>query len=328
MHIAIVGVTGMVGQVLLRELERRDVRVDDLVPVASDRSQGKEVRFRGTSYPVRRLDEALELGPDVAIFSAGSEVAREWASGFVDRGTTVIDNSSAFRMDEGVPLVVPEVNGQLIRPDQGIIANPNCSTIQLVMALAPIHAEYGVERAVVSTYQSVTGSGQKALDQLLGERKGESPEMAYPYPIDMNCLPHCGDFDEEGYTEEEQKLIREPMKILGDASLRMTATAVRVPVKGGHSESVNLELKRDFDIGEVQNLLSSTPGVKLQDNPDVNVYPMPLHAEGNEEVFVGRLRRDTTKDFALDLWIVADNLHKGAATNAVQILERVMELKG
>ncbi len=328
MHIAIVGVTGMVGQVLLRELERRDVQVDDLIPVASERSQGKEVQFRGHSYPVRRLDEALELGPDVAIFSAGSGIAKEWASGFVDRGTTVIDNSSAFRMDEGVPLVVPEVNGHLISSDQGIIANPNCSTIQLVMALAPIHAEYGVERAVVSTYQSVTGSGQKALDQLLGERKGESPEMAYPYPIDMNCLPHCGDFDEAGYTEEEQKLIREPMKILGDASLRLTATAIRVPVKGGHSESVNLELKRDFEIGDIQNLLSSTPGVKLQDNPDVNLYPMPLHAEGNEEVFVGRLRRDTTKDFALDLWIVADNLHKGAATNAVQILERVMELKG
>jgi aspartate-semialdehyde dehydrogenase len=318
----------MVGQVLLRVLEEKDLPVDYLIPVASERSQGREVSFRGTTYPIHRIDEALEEGPDIAIFSAGSEVAREWASGFADRGTTVIDNSSAFRMDDEVPLIVPEVNGGLINGNERIIANPNCSTIQLVMALAPIHAEYGVERAVVSTYQSVTGSGQKALDQLMGERKGGSPEMAYPYPIDLNCLPHCGDFDEAGYSSEERKLMKEPMKILNDASFRLTATAVRVPVKGGHSESINLELKREFDLNEVRVLLSNAPGLKLQDNPDVKQYPMPLHAEGNDEVFVGRLRRDTTKDFALDLWVVADNLRKGAATNAVQIAELLQDRKG
>lgn len=328
MDVAIIGATGMVGQVLLRVLEEKDFPVDYLIPVASERSQGREVSFRGTTYPIHRIDEALEEGPDIAIFSAGSEVAREWASGFADRGTIVIDNSSAFRMDDEVPLIVPEVNGGLINGDERIIANPNCSTIQLVMALAPIHAEYGVERAVVSTYQSVTGSGQKALDQLMGERKGESPEMAYPYPIDLNCLPHCGDFDETGYSSEERKLMKEPMKILNDASFRLTATAVRVPVKGGHSESINLELKREFDLNEVQILLSNTPGLKLQDNTDVKQYPMPLHAEGNDEVFVGRIRRDTTKDFALDLWVVADNLRKGAATNAVQIAELIRDRKG
>lgn len=327
MDLAVVGVTGMVGQVLLRVLERRAFQVDNLIPVASERSQGKEVEFRGETYPIRRLDEAMEACPDLAIFSAGSGIAREWASGFADRGTVVIDNSSAFRMEDGVPLVVPEVNGAQLSGDERIIANPNCSTIQLVMALAPIHAAYGVERAVVSTYQSVTGSGQKALDQLMGEREGAHPEKAYPYPIDLNCLPHCGSFFENGYTEEEQKLISEPMKVLNDASFRLTATAVRVPVKGGHSESVNLELKRDFDIGDLQSLLSDAPGLKLMDNPEVKQYPMPLHAEGNDEVFVGRLRRDTTKDSSLDLWIVADNLHKGAATNAVQIAERVLELK-
>ncbi len=328
MDLAIVGVTGMVGQVLLRVLERREFPVDNLIPVASERSQGKEVQFRGEAYPIRRLDEAMEACPDIAIFSAGSGIAREWASGFADRGTVVVDNSSAFRMEEGVPLVVPEVNGAQLSGAERIIANPNCSTIQFVMALAPIHEAYGVERAVVSTYQSVTGSGQKALDQLMGERRGEHPEKAYPYPIDLNCLPHCGDFFDTGYTEEEMKLIREPMKILNDASLRLTATTARIPVKGGHSESVNLELKREFEIGDLQRLLSETPGVKLQDNPDANQYPMPRHAEGNDEVFVGRLRRDTTKDFALDLWIVADNLHKGAATNAVQIAEMMMERKG
>ncbi len=327
MDLAIVGATGMVGQVLLRILERRNFPIDTLIPVASERSQGKEVEFRGERYPIHRIDEAMEHGPDIAIFSAGSSIARDWASGFVDRGTTVIDNSSAFRMEEGVPLVVPEINGDRLGKEDQLIANPNCSTIQLVMALAPIHVEYGVERAVVSTYQSVTGSGQKALDQMLGERKGEHPEMAYPYPIDMNCLPHCGDFFDTGYTEEERKLISEPLKILDDASLRLTATAVRVPVKGGHSESVNLELMRDFEIADLQSLLSGTPGVKLMDNPDVRQYPMPLHAEGNDEVFVGRMRRDTTKDYALDFWIVADNLHKGAATNAVQIAERVMDLQ-
>ncbi|MFB6257706.1 MAG: aspartate-semialdehyde dehydrogenase [Flavobacteriales bacterium] len=328
MDLAIVGVTGMVGRVLLRVLEERDFPVDNLIPVASERSRGKELEFKGTSYPVHGLEEALEMGPELVIFSAGSQVAREWASAFVDRGATVIDNSSAFRMDEGIPLVVPEINGDRIGPDGGIIANPNCSTIQFVMALAPIHAEYGVDRAVVSTYQSVTGSGQKALDQLMGERKGEAPEMAYPFPIDLNCIPHCGDFDETGYNEEERKLMTEPMKILGDASLRLTATAVRVPVKGGHSESINLELKREFDIGDLQILLSHVPGIKLQDNPDMKQYPMPLHAEGNDEVFVGRLRRDTTKDNALDMWVVADNLRKGAATNAVRIAELVLEKRG
>lgn len=325
MDVAIIGVTGLVGQAVLRVLEERSFPVDHLIPVASERSQGKELDFRGEAYPVHRIEEAMEACPDVAIFSAGGDVARKWASGFADRGTKVIDNSSAFRMDPEVPLVVPEVNGDLVTGEDRILANPNCSTIQLVVAMAPIHSEYGIERAVISTYQSVSGSGQKALDQLMGERKGENPEMAYPYPIELNCLPHCGDFDEAGYTEEERKLMNEPMKILNDASIRLTATAVRVPVKGAHSESINLELKKDFELSDLQDLLSGSPGVKLQDNPDVNQYPMPLHAEGNDEVFVGRLRRDTTKDQALDLWVVADNLRKGAATNAVQIAELVRE---
>ncbi len=315
----------MVGRVLLRVLEEREFPVDSLIPVASERSQGQKLEFRGEEIPVRRLDQALEHGPDIVIFSAGSGIAKEWASAFADRGCTVIDNSSAFRMDDEVPLVVPEINGDLVKEGYRIIANPNCSTIQFVMAIAPIHAEYGVDRAVVSTYQSVTGSGQKALDQLMGERKGREPEMSYPYPIDLNCIPHCGDFDDAGYSEEERKLMLEPKKILGDASIRLTATAVRVPVKGGHSESVNLELKEDVDLSELRRLLSNTPGLKLQDNPDVNQYPMPIHAEGNDEVFVGRIRRDTTKDSAIDLWIVSDNLRKGAATNAVRIAELVQE---
>lgn len=317
----------MVGRILLRVLEERDLPVEVLIPVASERSVGKKVQFKGEEWPIYRLEEALEAAPDLAIFSAGSTVAKEWASAFADRGTVVIDNSSAFRMDEEVPLVVPEVNGDRLTGEERIIANPNCSTIQLVMALAPIHAEYGVIRAVVSTYQSVTGSGQAALDQLMGERKGEDPEMVYPYPIDMNCIPHCGPFDEAGYSEEEKKLMREPEKILSDHSLRFTATAVRVPVKGGHSESVNLELRKDFDIADIRRLLANTPGVKLQDDPDMKLYPMPLHAEGNDEVFVGRVRRDTTKDHALDLWVVADNLRKGAASNAVGIAERLLALK-
>ncbi len=325
MKVAVVGVTGLVGRVLLQVLEERDFPVSELIPVASERSRGTAVPFGGRSLEVVGLSEALEKAPDLALFSAGGDISREWAPAFAEKGTTVIDNSSAFRMDSEKKLIVPEVNGDLLSGADRIIANPNCSTIQMVVALAPLHAKYGVKRVVVATYQSITGSGQKAVDQFANERKGNKGEMAYPYPIDRNCLPHCGDFDEEGYTKEETKLVNETRKIL-DEGIGVSATAVRVPVEGGHSEAVNVELERDFDLKEVRDLLSEAPGVQLQDNPDVNLYPMPLYAEGKDAVFVGRLRRDPTAARVLNLWVVADNLRKGAATNAVQIAEKVSEM--
>lgn len=321
------GATGMVGQIMLKVLAERSFPISALYCVASENSVGKEVAFGGTQHKVIGLEQAVSLKPDIALFSAGGTISKLWAPKFTAVGTTVIDNSSAWRMDGAIKLIVPEINGELLSSADKIIANPNCSTIQMVLALLPIHRNYGIERLVVSTYQSVSGTGIKAIRQLEGERMNQKIEMAYPYPIDMNCLPHGGDFQEDGYTTEEQKLVDETRKILGDNSIKVTATVVRVPVRGGHSESVNVETKKPFEISEVRKLISQTPGVILQDLPDTNTYPMPLYAEGKDAVFVGRIRRDSTLPNALNMWIVSDNLRKGAATNAVQIAELVKNFK-
>lgn len=314
----------MVGRMMLKVLEERNFPVDRLYAAASERSEGREVTFRGKPISIISVMEAVEAVPDVALFSAGAAVSKEWAPVFAENGTIVIDNSSAWRMETEIPLVVPEINASAITPGTKIIANPNCSTIQMVMAVAPLHREYSVRRLVISTYQSVTGTGVKAVTQLDNERRGLSGEMAYPYPIDLNCLPHCDIFLDNGYTREEMKLVNETRKILGDESIRVTATAVRVPVKGGHSESVNIEFEREFDLDRVRAILSDTPGVILYDNPDEKVYPMPIIAYGRDEVFVGRLRRDFSQEKTLNMWVVADNIRKGAATNAVQIAEYMM----
>jgi aspartate-semialdehyde dehydrogenase len=324
MKVAVIGATGMVGRMMLKVLEERNFPVDRLLAAASERSEGREVTFRGKPISIISVMEAVEAVPDVALFSAGAAVSKEWAPVFAENGTIVIDNSSAWRMETEIPLVVPEINASAIPPGTKIIANPNCSTIQMVMALAPLHREYSVRRLVISTYQSVTGTGVKAVTQLDNERRGLSGEMAYPYPIDLNCLPHCDIFLDNGYTREEMKLVNETRKILGDESIRVTATAVRVPVKGGHSESVNIEFEREFDLDRVRAILSDTPGVILYDNPDEKVYPMPIIAYGRDEVFVGRLRRDFSQEKTLNMWVVADNIRKGAATNAVQIAEYMM----
>lgn len=309
---------------MLKVLEERNFPVDRILAAASERSEGREVTFRGKPISIISVMEAVEAVPDVALFSAGAAVSKEWAPVFAENGTIVIDNSSAWRMETEIPLVVPEINASAITPGTKIIANPNCSTIQMVMAVAPLHREYSVRRLVISTYQSVTGTGVKAVTQLDNERRGLSGEMAYPYPIDLNCLPHCDIFLDNGYTREEMKLVNETRKILGDESIRVTATAVRVPVKGGHSESVNIEFEREFDLDRVRAILSDTPGVILYDNPDEKVYPMPIIAYGRDEVFVGRLRRDFSQEKTLNMWVVADNIRKGAATNAVQIAEYMM----
>lgn len=314
----------MVGRMMLKVLEERNFPVDRILAAASERSEGREVTFRGKPISIISVMEAVEAVPDVALFSAGAAVSKEWAPVFAENGTIVIDNSSAWRMETEIPLVVPEINASAITPGTKIIANPNCSTIQMVMAVAPLHREYSVRRLVISTYQSVTGTGVKAVTQLDNERRGLSGEMAYPYPIDLNCLPHCDIFLDNGYTREEMKLVNETRKILGDESIRVTATAVRVPVKGGHSESVNIEFEREFDLDRVRAILSDTPGVILYDNPDEKVYPMPIIAYGRDEVFVGRLRRDFSQEKTLNMWVVADNIRKGAATNAVQIAEYMM----
>ncbi len=324
MKVAVVGVTGMVGRMMLKVLEERNFPVDRLFAAASERSEGREVIFRGKPVRVVSVMEAVEGVPDVALFSAGAAVSKEWAPVFAENGTIVIDNSSAWRMEKEMPLVVPEINASAITPGTKIIANPNCSTIQMVMAIAPLHREYSVRRLVISTYQSVTGTGVKAVTQLDNERRGLSGEMAYPYPIDLNCLPHCDLFLDNGYTKEEMKLVNETRKILGDESIRVTATAVRVPVRGGHSESVNIEFDREFDLDRVRAILSDTPGVILYDNPAEKVYPMPIIAHDRDEVFVGRLRRDFSQEKTLNMWVVADNIRKGAATNAVQIAEYLM----
>ena len=325
MKVAVVGATGMVGQIMLKVLAERNFPITELIPVASERSVGKTIDYMGTSYTVVGMASAVAMKADVALFSAGGETSLEWAPKFADAGTTVIDNSSAWRMDPTKKLVVPEINASALTPEDKIIANPNCSTIQMLVALAPLQRNYGIQRLVISTYQSITGTGVQAVQQLENEYKGEKGTMAYPYPIHRNAIPHCDVFQDNGYTKEEMKLIQETHKILGDDSIRITATAVRIPVVGGHSESVNVELKEDASVGEVQALLNQSPGVVVQDNPDTNTYPMPIYAEGKNDVFVGRIRKDFSQENTLNMWIVSDNLRKGAATNTIQIAEFLVE---
>lgn len=322
MKVAVVGATGMVGQVMLKVLEERNFPVTELIPVASEKSLGKKVSFKGNEFEIVSMQTAVEMKPEIAIFSAGGGTSLEWAPKFAEVGTAVIDNSSAWRMDPTKKLIVPEINAEVLTKEDKIIANPNCSTIQLVMILHPLNKKYDVKRVIVSTYQSVTGTGKAAVDQLNAEIKGDdSVEKVYPYEIFKNALPQCDVFDEDGYTKEELKLMREPKKIMGDDSFNLTATAVRVPVQGGHSEAVNIEFENDFDLDEVRKILAETPGVKVMDDVENKIYPMPLYSEGKDEVFVGRIRRDISQPNTLNLWIVADNLRKGAATNAVQIAE-------
>jgi aspartate-semialdehyde dehydrogenase len=325
MKIAVVGATGMVGTIMMKLLEERNFPVSELIPVASERSVGKIVTFKGKDYKIVGLDKAVSLKPEIAIFSAGGDTSLAWAPKFAEAGCVVIDNSSAWRMDPTKKLVVPEINANVITSDDKIIANPNCSTIQLVMALAPLHNRYKMKRVVVSTYQSVSGTGVKAVRQMENEIHGKSDEMAYPYQIFKNALPHCDVFLDNGYTKEEMKLAKEPQKILNDNSFAVTATAVRIPTAGGHSESVNVEFEEDFELSEVRKILSQMPGVTVQDNPDTNTYPMPIFAHNKDDVFVGRLRRDESIPNTLNMWIVADNLRKGAATNAIQIAEYMVE---
>ncbi|TAJ65202.1 MAG: aspartate-semialdehyde dehydrogenase [Chitinophagaceae bacterium] len=324
MKVAVVGATGLVGTKMLQVLAERNFPVTELVPVASERSVGKEVEFKGKKYKVVSMNDGIAAQPAVAIFSAGGSTSLEWAPKFAEAGIRVIDNSSAWRMDPTKKLVVPEVNADVLTQEDMIIANPNCSTIQMVVALQPLHQKYRIKRVVVSTYQSVTGTGKKAVDQLFNERKGVEGEMAYKYQIDLNVIPQIDVFLDNGYTKEEMKMVKETNKIMGDDSIRVTATTVRIPVVGGHSESVNVEFANDFDLAEVKDLLSKAPGVIVQDDPAQALYPMPLWAHEKDEVFVGRLRRDETQANTLNMWIVSDNLRKGAATNAVQIAEYLM----
>ena len=324
MRVAIVGVTGMVGEIMRNVLEERNFPITEFLPVASARSVGKTITFQGKDYTVIGLEDAVAQAPDFAMFSAGGQTSLDWAPKFAAVGTTVIDNSSAWRMHPDHKLIVPEINAEQLTPDDKIIANPNCSTIQMVMALAPIHKRYGIERVVVSTYQSITGTGVKAVQQLENEYEGVDGEKAYPHPIHRNALPHCDVFLDNGYTKEEMKLVNETHKIL-DPNIKVTATAVRIPVVGGHSESVNLTLSQAADLDEVRELLNNTPGVVVIDDLDNNGYPMPLDAEGKDDVFVGRIRKDESQEEGLNLWIVADNLRKGAATNTVQIAEYLIQ---
>lgn len=325
MKIAVVGATGMVGNVMLKVLEERNFPITELLVVASERSVGKTLVYKGEKHTVIGLQDAVDQKPDIALFSAGGSTSLEWAPVFAAAGTTVVDNSSAWRMDPGKKLVVPEINaGELTKEDK-IIANPNCSTIQMVVALAPLHKKYGIKRLVISTYQSISGTGVKAVQQLENEYKGIKGEMAYPYPIHRNALPHCDVFEENGYTKEEMKLVNETRKILNDDSIAVTATAVRIPVAGGHSESINIEFERDFDINELRQLLHETDGVVVKDNLETNTYPMPIYAEGKDDVFVGRIRRDESQAKSLNMWVVSDNLRKGAATNTIQIAEYLIK---
>ncbi len=325
MKVAVVGATGMVGEVMLKVLAERNFPISELLLVASERSVGKKLSYKGEEYTIIGLADAVAAQPDIAIFSAGGGTSLEWAPKFAEVGTTVIDNSSAWRMDPDKKLVVPEINAHELTADDKIIANPNCSTIQMVMALDPLHKKYQMKRVVVSTYQSVSGTGVKAVQQLENEIAGVEGEMAYPYPIGRNALPHCDVFLENGYTKEEMKLAREPQKILNDRTFSVSATAVRIPTAGGHSESVNVEFHNDFDLTEVRKLLSETPGIVVQDDPDTNTYPMPIYAHDKDDVFVGRIRRDETQPNTLNMWVVSDNLRKGAATNAVQIAEYIVK---
>ena len=327
MKVAVVGVTGLVGTVMLDVLESHQFPVTELLAVASARSVGKEIQFKGKAHTIIGLEEAVAAQPDLALFSAGSGVSKEWAPRFAAVGTTVVDNSSAWRMDTDKKLVVPEVNASVLTADDKIIANPNCSTIQMVVALAPLHRAYGIKRLVISTYQSITGTGVKAVRQYEAEKRGDSlnaEDMAYPHPICDNCLPHCDIFLDNDYTKEEMKLVHETRKIMGDSGLRITATAVRVPVQGGHSESINVEFERDFDVKEVRKLLEAAPGVIVTDNIAKFEYPMPLMAKDKDAVYVGRIRRDESAEKALNLWVVSDNLRKGAATNTIQIAEYLL----
>lgn len=321
MKVAVVGATGMVGEIMLQVLAERNFPITELIPVASEKSVGKEIEFAGKTYKVVNLQTAVALQPEIAFFSAGGETSLAWAPKFAAAGTTVIDNSSAWRMDETKKLIVPEINASTLTKDDKIIANPNCSTIQLVMTLAPLHTKYDIKRVVVSTYQSITGTGVKAVEQLENEYAGIKGEMAYKYPIHRNAIPQCDVFEDNDYTKEEMKLVRETQKILNDKTIAVTATAVRIPVVGGHSEAVNVEFENDFDVTEVRKILHNTPGIKVQDNTDTFTYPMPMYAEGKDEVFVGRIRRDESQPNTLNMWIVADNLRKGAATNTIQIAE-------
>ncbi|MCD8407141.1 aspartate-semialdehyde dehydrogenase [Tenacibaculum dicentrarchi] len=327
MKVAVVGATGMVGNVMLQILAERNFPVTELIPVASERSVGNQIEFKGKKYSVVGLQTAVAMKPDVALFSAGGETSLIWAPKFAEAGTTVIDNSSAWRMDDTKKLVVPEINGNVLTAQDKIIANPNCSTIQLVMALGPLHEKYKMKRVVISTYQSVSGTGVKAVQQLDNEEAGIDGEMVYPHPIGRNALPHCDVFLENGYTKEEMKLVKEPKKILGDDSFSVTATAVRIPTAGGHSEAVNVQFENDFDLEKVREILGKTDGIIVQDDVQNNVYPMPILAHNKDEVFVGRIRRDESQPNTLNMWIVADNLRKGAATNTIQIAEYLVANK-
>ena len=325
MKVAVVGATGMVGNVMLKVLAERNFPVTELIPVASERSVGKTINFQNKKFSVVGLETAVEMCPDVALFSAGGATSLEWAPKFAAAGTTVIDNSSAWRMDPDKKLVVPEINAHLLTAEDKIIANPNCSTIQMLVALAPLQKEYGIDRLVISTYQSITGTGVAAVRQLENEYENKQGEMAYPYPIHRNALPHCDVFQDNGYTKEEMKLVKETQKILGDDQIRVTATAIRIPVVGGHSESVNVELRSASTVEDIRHLLHNSPGVIVQDNPETNTYPMPIYAEGKDDVFVGRIRKDFSQENTFNLWIVSDNLRKGAATNTVQIAEYLIK---
>lgn len=325
MKVAVVGATGMVGNVMLKVLSERNFPITEFIPVASERSVGKKLSYQNKEYTIVGLATAVEMQPDIALFSAGGATSLEWAPKFAAVGTTVIDNSSAWRMDPEKKLIVPEINAHLLSKNDKIIANPNCSTIQMLVALAPLHKAYGIDRLVISTYQSITGTGVAAVRQLENEYENKQGEMAYPYPIHRNALPHCDVFQENGYTKEEMKLVKETQKILGDDQIRITATAIRIPVVGGHSESVNVELKSPSSVTEICQLLHNSLGVVVQDNPETNTYPMPIYAEGKDDVFVGRIRQDFSQDNAFNLWIVSDNLRKGAATNTIQIAEYLFE---
>jgi len=325
MKLAVVGATGMVGTIMIKLLEERNFPISELVVVASKNSIGNPIRYQDRTIKIIGLEEAVLKKPEIAIFSAGSSISLEWAPKFAELGTVVIDNSSAWRMDVTKKLIVPEINASVLTKEDKIIANPNCSTIQLVMALAPLHNKYKMKRVIVSTYQSVSGTGVKAVKQLENEIKGVKTEMAYPYPIHKNALPHCDDFEENGYTKEEMKLAREPQKILDDQSFAISATAVRIPTAGGHSESVNVEFEKSFELSSIRKILHETPGITVQDNPVTNTYPMPIYAHDKDDVFVGRIRKDESQDNTLNMWIVSDNLRKGAATNAIQIAEYLVD---
>ncbi len=325
MKVAVVGATGLVGNVMLKVLEERKFPLTELIPVASEKSVGKKIQFKGKEHTVVGLSDAISMKPEIALFSAGGGTSLEWAPKFAAVGTTVIDNSSAWRMDADKQLIVPEINASNLSKNDKIIANPNCSTIQMVMVLAPLHTKYKIKRIVVSTYQSISGTGVKAVKQLENELAGVKGEMAYHYPIHKNAIPHCDVFEENGYTKEEMKLVRETQKILNDKTIAITATAVRIPTSGGHSEAVNVEFEKDFETEDVRFILNQTPGVVVQDNIDINVYPMPIYAHEKDDVFVGRIRRDSSQPNTLNMWVVADNLRKGAATNAVQIAEYLVK---